>query len=61
MGAVYCTLRMNERACHRRARLRMGNGDSAECHMPTYDFADEAIPSGVGYWINLVEKGLPAG
>ena len=43
------------------AFIFLGNGDSAECHMPTYDFSDAAIPHGVGFWIRLVEKALPAG
>jgi amidohydrolase len=43
------------------AYIFMGNGDTAQCHMPTYDFNDEAIPAGVSYWISLVEKALPVG
>jgi hippurate hydrolase len=43
------------------AYIFMGNGDTAQCHMPTYDFNDEAIPAGVSYWISLVEKALPIG
>jgi hippurate hydrolase len=43
------------------AYIFMGNGDTAQCHMPTYDFNDEAIPAGVSYWISLVEKALPTG
>ena len=43
------------------AYIFMGNGDSAECHMPTYNFNDAAIPHGVGYWVRLVEKALPVG
>ena len=41
------------------AYIQLGNGDSAACHMPDYDFADEAIPHGVGYWVALVEAALP--
>lgn len=41
------------------AFIFLGNGDSAECHMPGYDFDDAAIPYGVGFWIRLVEKALP--
>lgn len=37
------------------AYIFLGNGDTAECHMPTYDFNDAAIPSGVGFWVELVE------
>jgi hippurate hydrolase len=43
------------------AYIFMGNGETAQCHMPTYDFNDEAIPTGVSYWISLVEKALPIG
>jgi hippurate hydrolase len=42
------------------AYIFMGNGDSAQCHMPSYDFNDAAIPVGVSYWIALVEQALPA-
>ncbi len=42
------------------AYIFLGNGDTAACHMPDYDFADEAIPYGVGFWIKLIEKALPA-
>lgn len=41
------------------AYIFLGNGDSAACHMPDYDFDDTAIPYGVGFWIRLVEKALP--
>lgn len=41
------------------AYIFLGNGDSAACHMPDYDFNDTAIPYGVGFWIRLVEKALP--
>ncbi len=41
------------------AYIFMGNGDTAECHMPTYDFNDAAVPVGVAYWINLVEGRMP--
>ena len=27
---------------------------------PNYDFNDDAIPFGVGYWVKLVERYLPA-
>ncbi|TKT75433.1 M20 aminoacylase family protein [Aquamicrobium sp. LC103] len=36
----------------------IGNGDSAELHHPAYDFADEAIPAGVSYWVRLTETAL---
>ena len=38
----------------------IGNGDTAACHHPGYDFNDEAIPHGVSYWARLVEVGMPA-
>ena len=41
------------------AFIMMGNGDGAECHMPTYDFNDAAIPTGIEYWIRLVERAMP--
>jgi amidohydrolase len=37
----------------------IGNGDTAACHHPAYDFNDAAIPHGVSYWARLVEKGMP--
>jgi hippurate hydrolase len=36
----------------------MGNGDSAYCHHPAYDFNDEAIPYGISYWVTLAETAL---
>ena len=38
----------------------LGNGDTATCHHPAYDFNDAAIPHGVSYWVRLVEVGMPA-
>ena len=38
----------------------IGNGDTAACRHPTYDFNDAAIPHGVSYWLRLVEIGMPA-
>ena len=38
----------------------IGNGDTAACHHPAYDFDDAAIPFGVTYWARLVEQGMPA-
>lgn len=40
------------------AFLFLGNGPTAGLHNPTYDFDDNAIPYGIGYWVNLVEGGL---
>ena len=41
--------------------IMLGNGPTAACHHPAYDFADAAIPHGVSYWARLVETGMPAG
>jgi hippurate hydrolase len=38
----------------------VGNGNTATCHHPAYDFNDAAIPYGVSYWARLVELGMPA-
>lgn len=38
----------------------LGNGDTAWCHNPEYDFNDEAIPVGVTYWVRLAEMILRA-
>ncbi|MBM3520590.1 MAG: amidohydrolase [Alphaproteobacteria bacterium] len=40
------------------AFIFMGNGDTAFCHHPAYDFNDTAIPHGVSYWVNLAETVL---
>ncbi len=40
------------------AMIFMGNGDTAFCHNPEYDFNDEAIPVGVSYWARLAEMVL---
>jgi hippurate hydrolase len=37
----------------------IGNGNSAACHHPAFDFNDAAIPHGVSYWARLVELGMP--
>ncbi len=42
------------------AYIVLGNGDGPVCHMPDYDFNDDAIPFGVRYWIELIERALPA-
>src|SRR5690606_16015566 len=43
------------------AYIFIGNGDSSELHTDTYDFNDEAIPSGTSYWVRLAERALPVG
>jgi amidohydrolase len=40
------------------AFIFLGNGPSAGVHNPAYDFNDEALPYGIGYWVNLVETAL---
>ena len=40
------------------AMILLGNGNSAFLHHPEYDFADEAIPYGMSYWVRLVETVL---
>lgn len=42
------------------AIIYIGNGPTAALHNPAYDFNDEALPYGVGYWVNLVEIVLAA-
>ena len=42
------------------AFIFIGNGDSAGLHNPAYDFDDEAIATGVSYWVRLVETAMPA-
>ena len=37
------------------AFIFLGNGDTAFCHHPAYDFNDNAIPTGVSYWVRLAE------
>lgn len=40
------------------AFIFLGNGDTAYCHHPAYDFNDAAIPIGVSYWVRLAETVL---
>jgi amidohydrolase len=40
--------------------ILLGNGNTAACHHPAYDFNDAAIPHGVSYWARIVENGMPA-
>lgn len=42
------------------AYVFMGNGDTAMCHHPMYNFDDEAIPYGCSFFAELVEQRLPA-
>jgi amidohydrolase len=43
------------------AYIFMGNGDSAQCHHPAYNFDDSAIPYGVSLWARIIEERMPAG
>ncbi|WP_404294979.1 M20 aminoacylase family protein (plasmid) [Microvirga sp. RSM25] len=40
------------------AFIYLGNGATASLHNPAYDFNDEALPYGIGYWVRLVETAL---
>ncbi|CAH2394349.1 M20 aminoacylase family protein [Mesorhizobium ventifaucium] len=40
------------------AIIYIGNGPTAALHNPAYDFDDEVLPYGIGYWVNLVETVL---
>jgi amidohydrolase len=40
------------------AFIFLGQGDTAYCHHPAYDFNDEIIPFGVRYWVKLAERVL---
>lgn len=37
----------------------IGNGDTADCHHPDFDFDDEVIPAGCSYWAQLAEQRMP--
>jgi hippurate hydrolase len=43
------------------AYIFMGNGDSAMCHHPAYDFNDDAIPMGASFFATLIEQRLALG
>ena len=42
------------------AYMFIGNGDTAMCHHPAYDFDDDAIPAGCSWFAELVERRMPA-
>jgi amidohydrolase len=42
------------------AFIMLGMGPGSGVHTPTFDFNDEAIPYGVGYWVSLARKELGA-
>jgi amidohydrolase len=57
MGAEDFSYMLNERpGCY----IFVGNGDTAACHHPAYNFDDNAIPAGTSYWAKLVETAMPA-
>jgi len=41
------------------AYIFLGNGDSAPCHHPSYDFDDDAIPFGCSWFATLAERRMP--
>ena len=41
------------------AYIFLGNGDTAMCHHPAYNFDDEAIPFGSSWYSGMVEARLP--
>ncbi len=41
------------------AYIFLGNGDSAACHHPAYNFNDEAIPFGASWYSGMVEARMP--
>lgn len=56
MGGEDFAFMLNERpGC----MMLVGNGDSAGCHHPAYDFNDAALPHGISYWVRLAEMGMP--
>ncbi|MBP0114947.1 M20 aminoacylase family protein [Bradyrhizobium vignae] len=40
------------------AIIFLGNGSTSSLHHPGYDFNDDALPYGIGYWANVVETVL---
>lgn len=52
MGAEDFSYMLQERPG---AYIFVGNGPTAECHNPAFDFDDEALPYGIGWWVKLVE------
>ena len=56
MGGEDFSYMLNERPG---AYILVGNGDTAACHHPEYNFSDDAIPSGCSFWAEIIEKRLP--
>jgi amidohydrolase len=42
------------------AFIFLGNGNTAQLHSADYDFNDDVIPTGVSYWVRLVERATAA-
>jgi len=42
------------------AYIFVGNGDTAMCHHPAYNFDDDTIPAGCSWFAELVERRMPA-
>jgi amidohydrolase len=57
MGAEDFSYMLEERPG---AYIFIGNGDSALCHHPAYDFDDAALPYGISLWAKIVEDRMPA-
>jgi hippurate hydrolase len=43
------------------AYMFLGNGDTAMCHHPEYNFDDETIPAGVSWFAEITERRMPTG
>jgi hippurate hydrolase len=43
------------------AYIFCGNGDTAQCHHPAYNFDDEAIPYGSSWYSGMIEARMPMG
>ncbi len=41
------------------AYIFLGNGDSAACHHPAYNFNDDAIPFGASWYSGMIETRMP--
>ncbi|MCB1366610.1 MAG: amidohydrolase [Rhodobacteraceae bacterium] len=41
------------------AYIFLGNGDTAMCHHPAYNFDDEAIPFGASWYSGMIEARMP--
>ena len=42
------------------AYIMLGNGDGATVHHPQYNFNDDAIPAGCSWFVEVVERRIPA-